>query len=368
MAVAETSRSLLNRRMQEDSPDDINCAQYWCVDSTLAKSFKKTDEDEHELLHKCDGYILDNDGEPCGKQKCFLNAYKFYKAKVLNGKLLVGGFLEPAGDVAGGIIGLIISLLLLTGGLIALTTLLKMLFMSKAKMALRYATKLNDYVAILIGACITILVQSSSVTTSALTPLCGVGALPLEKMLPLTLGANIGTTCTALLASLVSLKFNAVQIALCHLFFNIFGILLWFPIPRMRQVPLMGARLLGLYASYYIAFPPLYILVMYIGFPGFCLLISALYDVHLALGLIVTLIALTVFGVIEYFWWIGYPRGNALCYKVLTQEQREQGELALKAAQDALQGKAKGTSSSAEANAVGAGREEEHGEHEPSKV
>merc|ERR1712056_169512 len=99
--------------------------------------------------------------------------------------------------------------------------------------------------------CITIIVQSSSVTTSALTPLCGIGVLPLNKMLPLTLGANIGTTCTALIACLVSLKFGAVQIALVHLFFNIIGIVIFFPIPTLRRIPLAAAELLGLYASYF---------------------------------------------------------------------------------------------------------------------
>merc|ERR1712217_843095 len=133
---------------------------------------------------------------------------------------------------------------------------------------LRYATKLNDYLAILIGLGVTIVVQSSSVTTSALTPLCGVGVLPIEKMLPMTLGANIGTTCTALIASLVSLKFGAVQIALCHLLFNITGILIWFPVPFMRQIPINGAKLLGLYASFYCFVPPLYILTMFVAAPG----------------------------------------------------------------------------------------------------
>ena len=30
------------------------------------------------------------------------------------------------------------------------------------------------------------------------------------------------------------------QVALCHLFFNIFGIIFWYPIPFMRRVPLAG--------------------------------------------------------------------------------------------------------------------------------
>merc|ERR1712048_218070 len=151
----------------------------------------------------------------------------------------------------GGIIALIISICFLTVGMIGLTKTLHLVFMTKANALIRYSLKLNDYLAILIGLGITILVQSSSVVTSALTPLCAIGVLPLVKMLPLTLGANIGTTCTALIASLVSLKFGAVQIALCHLWFNIIGILIWFPIPFMRQFPLHASHLLGLYASFY---------------------------------------------------------------------------------------------------------------------
>ena len=43
-----------------------------------------------------------------------------------------------------------------------------------------------------LGCGITILVQSSSITTSVLTPLAGLDIISLEVMLPITLGANIG--------------------------------------------------------------------------------------------------------------------------------------------------------------------------------
>ena len=55
-----------------------------------------------------------------------------------------------------------------------------------------------------IGAIFTFLLQSSSVFTSTLTPLVGLGVIGLERMLPLTLGSNIGTTTTAMLAALAS--------------------------------------------------------------------------------------------------------------------------------------------------------------------
>ena len=52
------------------------------------------------------------------------------------------------------------------------------------------------------GVLITIMVQSSSITTSLVVPLAGAGVLSLRQIFPFTLGANIGTTVTALMASL----------------------------------------------------------------------------------------------------------------------------------------------------------------------
>ena len=62
----------------------------------------------------------------------------------------------------------------------------------------------TGYVAIIVGCGLTMLVQSSSIFTSAITPLVGVGILHLDRMYPLTLGANLGTTFTAILAAMAS--------------------------------------------------------------------------------------------------------------------------------------------------------------------
>ena len=63
--------------------------------------------------------------------------------------------------------------------------------------------------------------------------------LRLEQIFPYTLGANIGTTVTALLASLAIGVPAAVTVAFVHLLFNIFGIIIIWP---MRVVPLFLAR------------------------------------------------------------------------------------------------------------------------------
>ncbi|XP_023556234.1 sodium-dependent phosphate transport protein 2C isoform X2 [Octodon degus] len=106
---------------------------------------------------------------------------------------------------------------------------------------------LSGYLAILVGAGMTFLLQSSSVFTAAIVPLMGVGAISLDRAYPLLLGSNIGTTTTALLAALASpadMLLFAVQVALIHFFFNLAGILLWYIVPVLR-LPIPLAKRFG---------------------------------------------------------------------------------------------------------------------------
>ena len=100
--------------------------------------------------------------------------------------------------------------------------------------------------ALFFGLLITVLVQSSSITTSLAVPLAGAGILTLIQIFPYTLGANIGTTITAMLAALAVGEISAVTVAFAHLLFNICGIVLIWPIPPIRRIPL---RLAGGFAA-----------------------------------------------------------------------------------------------------------------------
>ena len=126
------------------------------------------------------------------------------------------------------------------------------------------------YLAIIVGACLTFVVQSSSVFTSTMTPLVGIGVISLKRMYPLTLGANIGTTTTSLLAALASegdtLQYS-LQIALVHLFFNVTAIILWYPIPLLRNVPIRGAKALGNTTAKYKWFAVLYLIMVFFLIP-----------------------------------------------------------------------------------------------------
>jgi len=183
------------------------------------------------------------------------------------------------GDTGAGVILLVVSLLMLCGCLIGLVKILNSLLGERVReiiktgvnkdIPVKYLGWLTGYLVMVVGAGLTIIVQSSSVFTSTLTPLAGAGLISLERAYPLTLGSNIGTTTTSLLAALAS-KGNekeAIQIALVHLCFNITGIILFYPVPFMRW-PIPLAQKLGDITSRYRWFSIAYLALMFFIFPA----------------------------------------------------------------------------------------------------
>ncbi|HEX2210309.1 MAG TPA: Na/Pi symporter [Longimicrobium sp.] len=100
-------------------------------------------------------------------------------------------------------------------------------------------------VGILVGIGVTVAVQSSSITTSILVPLVAAGVLSLRSAYPITLGANVGTTITALIASLAVLRPEGLTIALVHTLFNVVALAVVYPVPQVRVIPIRLAELLA---------------------------------------------------------------------------------------------------------------------------
>jgi sodium-dependent phosphate cotransporter len=122
-----------------------------------------------------------------------------------------------------------------------------------------------------VGTIVTCMVQSSSITTSLLVPLAGAGVITLEQAFPVTLGANVGTTITALLASLAVSGPNAIfgiQIALIHLLFNISGTLIVYPIGKIRRIPLRAAQWLADWAVESRKVAIIFVALMFFVLPG----------------------------------------------------------------------------------------------------
>ena len=131
-------------------------------------------------------------------------------------------------------------------------------------------------VAIMVGIVLTVMVQSSSITTSILVPLAGAGALKLKQIYPITLGANIGTTVTAMLASMAvgnETAEAARQIALVHLSFNLLGILIWYVPLRTRRVVLRLAEWFAVFATHYKKWALIYVAALFYGVPALIVLV-----------------------------------------------------------------------------------------------
>ncbi|NWZ24237.1 NPT2A protein, partial [Asarcornis scutulata] len=211
----------------------------------------------------------------------------------------------PLPDLAVGLVLLAGSLVVLCTCLILLVKLLNSLLKGQVAKAIQKVINtdlphpfswLTGYFAMVVGAGMTFVVQSSSVFTSAITPLIGLGVISIERAYPLTLGSNIGTTTTAILAALASpgdklassfqvpaagchggkpahprvlrlTRQPSPQIALCHFFFNISGILLWYPLPFTR-LPIRMAKALGERTAKYRWFAVLYLIVCFLLLPS----------------------------------------------------------------------------------------------------
>lgn len=118
------------------------------------------------------------------------------------------------------------------------------------------------------GLLLTVAVQSSSITTSLIIPLAGAGLLKLRQILPYTLGANVGTTITAILAALATGQLSAITVAFAHLLFNLLGIGLIWPVERIRLLPVQIAEWLADLSMRNRAIPIGFILLIFFGVPG----------------------------------------------------------------------------------------------------
>ncbi len=159
---------------------------------------------------------------------------------------------------------LMLSFIFLILALTRMVKSLKILVVKKAEAWFdRYLFK-TAFRALLVGLLLTAMVQSSSITTSLAVPMAGAGLLTLVQIFPYTLGANIGTTVTAILAALVTGNLSAIIVAFSHLLFNISGMIVWWP---FKFVPIsMAEKFAGIAVKYKIAVI-LYIVVVFFLIP-----------------------------------------------------------------------------------------------------
>jgi sodium-dependent phosphate cotransporter len=175
--------------------------------------------------------------------------------------------LEPVALPIAGFIGnhyvlLIIALILLFFSMKKIVENMRGIVMEKIEVFLNRYFFRNAFISLCLGMIFTALVQSSSITTSIIVPLVGAGMLSIEQVFPYTLGANIGTTITAILAALTFGIEASMAVAFSHLLFNVFGIIIIYPI---RVIPISIAKIIARFVSkskkHFLIFLVIYILL-----------------------------------------------------------------------------------------------------------
>jgi sodium-dependent phosphate cotransporter len=162
---------------------------------------------------------------------------------------------------------LVVSVLITFGMLTAIVKILRSLVLARVGNFFDAHLFKNAGRAMVVGLFLTVAVQSSSITTSLVIPLAGAGVLRLIQILPYTLGANVGTTVTAMLAALSTGELAAVTVAFAHLLFNLVGIGLIWPIPKVRAMPVWAAERLADLSMRSRWIPFLFILIIFFGLP-----------------------------------------------------------------------------------------------------
>ncbi len=159
------------------------------------------------------------------------------------------GWLKDLGDAIGAAGNVLGTFLVIVGLVIILLSLAYITKNMRQLVADRIEASLNrvlgtgaGMVAMVLGLLITISVQSSSITTSIMIPLAAAGVVTLRNIYPVTLGANVGTTITALLAALAASRPEALTVGIVHTLFNLGGIALLYPIPAVRDLPVRAAE------------------------------------------------------------------------------------------------------------------------------
>lgn len=192
---------------------------------------------------------------------------------------LIEGLLDKLLNVPQNIIYILmlaVSLMLLFLALFFIVKLMKTLVIKQVESALDDMISRNAVVGIIGGLLFTSIVQSSSITTSLLVPLIAAGILTVRGAFPIIVGANIGTTTTAILASFAIGSPSAIVIAFVHFLFNTIGAVFIYPIKIFRMIPMTLAKTLGNLASKKRRYILIYVAIVFFLIPTALIMISKL--------------------------------------------------------------------------------------------
>lgn len=184
-------------------------------------------------------------------------------------KPVAKGIIHLTGDTAW--LSALLAMVLLFVALRYIVLVLKSMVLARVERFFQQYIFRTPALGLVLGIALTAVVQSSSITTSLMVPLMGAGVVTLSQVFPYMMGANIGTTVTAFLASFVTGSPEAVSVAFAHLFFNVYGIAIFWP---LKKIPITLAVKLADLTQKSKLIPVLYIVMVFFVLPGLILLVT----------------------------------------------------------------------------------------------
>ena len=213
-----------------------------------------------------------------GGQSVSMQHLNFMKTLTQPSVDIIKGFVAVLPDTTlGGITMIAIGIFLIFISVIRLGKLLKKVMVGRARDILHKSIGHGPFSGIASGAAITVIVQSSSTTTALMVPLVGTGVFTVRQMYPFTLGANIGTTITAMLAATAisgSAALPAMTIACVHFLFNTAAVVMIYGIKWLRVIPLYLAERLADLAGKKRIYAFIYVALAFFVLPGLLILLT----------------------------------------------------------------------------------------------
>ncbi|MFH1752768.1 MAG: Na/Pi symporter [Candidatus Omnitrophota bacterium] len=179
-------------------------------------------------------------------------------------------------EKATGILMLVLAMILLFTALLLIVRVMKSSTAKRAEIVFNKILGRSGVIGIFMGLIFTAIVQSSSVTTSILVPIVASGITTVEVIFPITMGANLGTTVTAILASLTG-NVAGITIAFAHLLFNLTGTIVVYNIPLLKNGIINASKKLAAVCAERKPLAFVYALGVFYGIPALFIFISKFF-------------------------------------------------------------------------------------------
>lgn len=196
------------------------------------------------------------------------------------GVLLLEWAVSPLGNMAGGVTLVVVGVLLILSVITFISRMLRQLLVGTAERIFANALGRGAWSGVLSGTIVTMLVQSSTTTTSLVVPFAATGKFSLQQIFSFVVGANIGTTLTALIAAFGFTGAEgraALGAALVHLFYNLLAAGLIMLVPWLRRLPPGGAEILARLGTENKLYVLGWMLLIFLLIPGTLILLTMVF-------------------------------------------------------------------------------------------